>query len=238
VIEHRLYRRWILLAIAWLPVVPPLALWHRSYAIWDTFSRFSETARWPNGSQRAAELGELIHNGWHREGPIYNYQSVNIESGAGGIVFQFSSGNIDLSDSRIFDQIRHSSAGRIYDSTPYVARWRHSETPVGRWTPYPQLKVPGDNPTWDIRFKSTGDLKSQHETGTLFEFVIPYWGLVLVTSLPGLLMLAILFRRFRRWSRNLCTHCGYDLRATPDRCPECGAIPAKHRPKSSEPHAA
>jgi len=53
----------------------------------------------------------------------------------------------------------------------------------------------------------------------------PWWLCALATGvLPGvrLTTAAMGFHRSRRWTAGQCRACGYDLRATPERCPECG----------------
>lgn len=53
---------------------------------------------------------------------------------------------------------------------------------------------------------------------------IPYWALLLATLITPIAW--ILHRRRQRNAQpGICKICGYDLRATPDRCPECGAVP-------------
>jgi hypothetical protein len=51
--------------------------------------------------------------------------------------------------------------------------------------------------------------------------------------ITGLIPALIFGARFFEWrrakirlQRTLCPACGYDLRATPDRCPECGVVPS------------
>lgn len=61
--------------------------------------------------------------------------------------------------------------------------------------------------------------------------VVPYWSLLLLTIVMPLVWLLWWRRsRLRRWqvAHRWCIACGYDLRASKERCPECGTpIPAQ-----------
>jgi hypothetical protein len=54
----------------------------------------------------------------------------------------------------------------------------------------------------------------------------PYWFLVAVTAATPLRAWMHQIRGRNRSRVGLCPACGYDVRATPDRCPECGHTPS------------
>ena len=59
----------------------------------------------------------------------------------------------------------------------------------------------------------------------IYDLIVPYWTLALfVAALPALVLKRALARRRLEKNQTLCQNCGYDLRASPERCPECGKV--------------
>jgi hypothetical protein len=73
--------------------------------------------------------------------------------------------------------------------------------------------------TWNLKFPGSPNSIS------FARLTIPFWLLIAVFLIaPGLFLVRYLKSRMRRARQacGLCVHCGYDLRATKELCPECG----------------
>ena len=113
---------------------------------------------------------------------------------------------------RLFPRVTRLSAVSPHDEVPQL-----TEQWIGEWRGWsPPKSIRGE------RVVVTG------ADWVLIErsVAVPFWLLCLP---PALVLLGSLFvlRRARAALReNRCLNCGYDLRASPDRCPECGSVPA------------
>lgn len=111
---------------------------------------------------------------------------------------------------------------------PFVRPWRHvpADGYVGQG-PHGDF----DNVRWFWFWQGPW---GSHPADTRTEVVIRIWMLLAITALLPTAWLIRRRRKRRVEAAGICSNCGYDLRATPDRCPECGAIPVRLRSKKGE----
>ena len=85
---------------------------------------------------------------------------------------------------------------------------------------------------WPRHGLGFGTQRNDRISGTNLLIFAPHWAISLLTlGVPAGWMFAsgAKGKRRNRKTEAFCVTCGYDLRATHDRCPECGTVPVKTR---------
>lgn len=110
-----------------------------------------------------------------------------------------------------------SKSGRL--DVLYISKWAGDEPGLLYYTERAPFALGGTD--YSHRFLGFGG-GAQLNGGRFVN--IPYWCLATLAAVAPLLATLGIVRRRRSVRRGFCATCGYDLRASPDRCPECGSV--------------
>jgi hypothetical protein len=97
--------------------------------------------------------------------------------------------------------------------------WEHFADPIDE---PPFIDHPAAAPRGLLGFKWASVGATGMLTRRVTTIAIPFWSIALLLSLPPLLAAARAVRRRTLRRKHICVTCGYDLRASRERCPECG----------------
>jgi len=173
--------------------VATCVMWVRSYHSYD----FLHLERKGNGSR-----GYQSHGAWTGPGEFVYYSRSDIQISQAFSPWAFTHYSLTGQNAlKAWPEQRNFVAGTA-THTFLSVRWGHFQT-SGRWG-IPPL----------IPFRNS----ERQRTAV----VVPLWMIAAATTVLPVFWLVLRIIQKRQKRLGLCAICGYDLRATPDRCPECG----------------
>lgn len=160
-----------------------------------------------------------LTNAWMDQGEFHRIDWIYVSS-QGGLGISHS--NIHISATETAVELPHGY------SLPWGVLFRNSIYGAQNIM-YPNAPVAGKLHCLGFIFNITRFTRSMGSldrwcSGSSWAITVPYWSMAALTAIAP-------FQWFRRSSRTRqrvrsgsCVNCGYNIRATPDRCPECGSV--------------